>query len=130
MSKQIPEEFHDLLDTPIPVALATVGPDGYPQVTYVWVIREGSTLVTSLTEARQKTRNLRAHPQATVFVGDPKNPNRTLEIRGDVSIEPDPELATITKVLAAYGTTLERFRGPLDDRVTVTITPTRVVTQG
>ena len=129
-NNEIPVSFHDLLDTPIPVALATVGPNGYPQVTYIWVIRDGNTLVTSFTEARQKTKNLRARPQATVFVADPGNPNRTLEIRGDVTITPDPELATITEILTAYGSTLENFKGPLDDRVTVVLTPTRVVTQG
>lgn len=126
----IPESHYDLLDTPISVALATVGPTGYPQVTYVWVIRDGDTLVTSLTEARQKLKNLRARPQGTFFAVDPTNPFRTLEIRGDVTITPDPELATLTEVLTAYGTTLDAFAGPKDDRVTVRLQPTRVVTQG
>ena len=126
----IPATFHDLLDNPIPVALPTIGPKGYPQVTYVWVIRDGDTLVTSLTEARQKLKNLRARPQGTVFVVDPANPYRTLEIRGEVTITPDPELETLSTVLAAYGTTLDAFAGPKDDRVTVRLTPLRVVTQG
>ena len=75
----IPETHLDLLDNPIPVVLATVGPTGYPQVTYIWVIRDGDTLVTSLTETRQKLKNLRARPQGTIFVVDPANPYRTLE---------------------------------------------------
>ncbi|MDP2012727.1 MAG: PPOX class F420-dependent oxidoreductase [Actinomycetota bacterium] len=128
--RAIPETHHDLLDTPISVALATVGPTGYPQVTYVWVIREGNTLVISLPEARQKTKNLRARPKATIFAADPNNPFRTLEIRGDVTINPDPTLATLTEVLAAYGGTLDKFAGPTQDRVTVRLQPTRVVTQG
>jgi hypothetical protein len=65
-----------------------------------------------------------------VFVFDPTNPFRTLEVRGDVVIEPDPELATLTKVLVAYGTDLESFEGPLDGRTTVTLHPTHVVAQG
>lgn len=126
----IPESHHDLLDTPISVALATVGPTGYPQVTYVWVIRDGDTLVISLPQARQKMKNLRANPKATVFAADPSNPYRTLEIRGDVTITPDPTLATLTDVLAAYGGTLDTFAGPTKDRVTVRLQPARVVTQG
>jgi PPOX class probable F420-dependent enzyme len=126
----VPSSHRDLLQAPIPVALATVGPTGYPQVTAVWVIVEGDTIVTSLVEARQKLKNLRAHPQATVFVIDPTNPYRTLEVRGDVAIVPDPELATLVKVLEAYGTDLASFQGPLEDRVTVTLTPTRVLAQG
>ncbi len=86
--------------------------------------------MTSLTGTRQKLRNLRARPQAAVFVVDPGNPYRTLEIRGDVTIAPDPELATLVKVLTAYGTDLASFQGPLDDRTTVTLHPTHVVVQG
>ena|SRR5271156_1480418 len=86
----IPPSHRDLLETPSPVVLATVGPTGYPQVTAIWVILDGDLIVTSLTSARQKLKNLVAHPQATVFVIDPANPYRTLEVRGDVTIEPDP----------------------------------------
>ena len=126
----IPASHRDLLDRPIPVALATIGPTGHPQVTYVWVILEGDSVVTSLTGVRQKLKNLRAHPQGTVFVADPANPYRTLEVRGEVTIEPDPELVTLQAVLAAYGTDLASFPGPLEDRVTVTLHPTHVVAQG
>ncbi len=126
----IPLSHRDLLEAPIPIALATIGPTGHPQVTAVWAILDGDTVVTSLTGTRQKLRNLRARPQAAVFVVDPGNPYRTLEIRGDVTIAPDPELATLVKVLTAYGTDLASFQGPLDDRTTVTLHPTHVVVQG
>ena len=112
------------------MTLATVGPTGHPQLSAVWVVPEGEAIVTSLSGTRQKLKNLRAHPQATVFVVDPANPFRTLEVRGDVTIEPDPELATLKKVLAAYGTDLASFEAPLEGRVTVTLHPTHVVTLG
>ncbi|SOD74958.1 PPOX class probable F420-dependent enzyme [Jatrophihabitans sp. GAS493] len=127
---RIPESHRDLLDAAIPAALATVGAAGYPQVTAIWVIRDGDTVVSSLAGARQKLKNLRAHPQATIFVLDPTNPYRTLEIRGDVTIEPDPDLITLTRVLEAYGTDLQSFDGLLEDRNTVTLRPGRVVTTG
>ena len=126
----IPVSHRDLLDNPIPVALATIGPTGYPQVTYVWVVLDGDLVVTSLTGVRQKLKNLRARPQGTVFAAHPANPYRTLEVRGDVTIEPDPELVTLQAVLAAYGTDLASFPGPLEDRVTVRLRPIHVVTQG
>ncbi len=125
----IPQSHHDLLDTPIPVALATIGTSGYPQVTYVWVIREGDTVVTSVTGSRQKFKNLQARPQATVFAVDPANPFRTLEIRGDVTLTPDPELRTLGAVVTAYGTTIDGFGGPDEARYTVVLRPVRVVTQ-
>ncbi len=129
-SAQIPSSHVDLLEAPIPVSIATVGPTGHPQVTAIWVLAEGDNVVTSLVGVRQKLKNLEARPQATVFVIDPQNPYRTLEVRGDVTIEPDPELTTLKRVLAAYGTDLESFPGPLEDRNTVTLRPTHVVALG
>ncbi len=86
--------------------------------------------MTSLAGIRQKLKNLRVRSLATIFVIDPANPYRTLEIRGSVTIEPDPELETLSKVLAAYGTDLASFPGPLEGRTTVTVQPTHIVAQG
>jgi PPOX class probable F420-dependent enzyme len=130
VSELIPASHRDLLEHPIPVALATIGASGHPQVTYVWVILDGDEVVTSLTSDRQKVKNLDVRPQGTVFVVDPANPYRTLEVRGDVTIEPDPELITLKAVLAAYETDLESFPAPLENRVTMRLVPTRVVAQG
>jgi PPOX class probable F420-dependent enzyme len=126
----IPSSHRDLLESAAPVALATVGLSGHPQVTAIWAVLDGDTIVTSLAGVRQKLKNVVARPQATVFVIDPANPYRTLEVRADVTIEPDPELATLQRVLAAYGTDLASFPGPLEDRTTVTLHPTRVVALG
>ena len=127
---QIPSSHLDLLETPIPVSLATVGPTGHPQVTAIWVFVEDGNIVTSLAGVRQKLKNMEARPQATVFVIDPTNPYRTLEVRGDVTIEADPDLTTLKRVLAKYGTDLESFPGPLEERTTVTLRPTHVVAVG
>jgi PPOX class probable F420-dependent enzyme len=129
-SAQIPSSHLDLLEAPIPVSLATIGPTGHPQVTAIWAFVEGGNVVTSLAGVRQKLKNLEARPQASIFVIDPDNDYRTLEVRGNVTIEPDPELTTLQRVLAAYGTDLESFPGPLEDRATVTLHPTHVVALG
>jgi len=126
----IPASHRDLLSSTEPVAFATVGPTGYPQVSAIWAILDGDLILTSLAGVRQKLKNLTARPQATVFAIDPANPYRTLEVRGDVTIEPDPEFETLKKVLAAYGTDLASFNGPIEGRVTVTLRPTRVVAVG
>jgi PPOX class probable F420-dependent enzyme len=126
----LPASHFDLLDAPVVASLSTLGPDGYPQVTAIWFKRDGDTIVTSLTTARQKSKNLARHPQATLFVIDPTNPYRTVEIRGDVAIEDDPDLATLRELLAEYGTDLDSFGGPLENRRRITITPHRVVAQG
>jgi PPOX class probable F420-dependent enzyme len=127
---KIPLSHRDLLEAPIPVMLATVGPTGHPQVTAIWALVDDDTVVTSIAGTRQKLKNLRSRPQAAVFLFDPANPYRTLEVRGDVVIEPDPELTTLVRVLGAYGMDLESFPGPLEDRTTVTLHPTHVVALG
>jgi PPOX class probable F420-dependent enzyme len=126
----IPPSHRDLLEAPIPVTLATVGPTGYPQLTAVWVVLQGDVIVTSLAGMRQKLKNLTERPLATIFVIDPANPYRTLEVRCDVAIESDPELATLVKVLTAYGTDLATFDAPLEGRVTVTFRPVHAVALG
>jgi PPOX class probable F420-dependent enzyme len=126
----IPTSHRDLLESPIPVTLATLSPTGHPQLTAVWVVLEGDGLVTSLAGIRQKLKNLTAQPQATVFVIDPSNPYRTLEVRCDVTIEPDPDLGTLSKVLRAYGTDLASFEAPLEGRVAVMLHPIHVVALG
>ena len=75
----------------------------------MWVVLEGDVIVTSLAGIRQKLKKLRERPLAPVFVIDPANPYRTLEVRCDFAIAPDPELATLVKVLTAYGTDLASF---------------------
>jgi PPOX class probable F420-dependent enzyme len=126
----IPASHRDLFAPPAPVTLATVGPTGYPQLTAIWAVLEGDLVVTSLAGVRQKLKNLTAHPKATLFVIDPANPYRTLEVRADVTIDPDPDLVTLQQVLAAYGTDLESFKGTLEDRRTITLHPTRVIALG
>jgi PPOX class probable F420-dependent enzyme len=126
----LPESHLDLLDEPVPATLSTVGPGGYPQVTTLWVYREGERIVTSLWRGRQKFRNLERAPRASLFVLDPANQFRSIEVRGDVELADDPEAATLVTLLGHYGTDLEHFSGPTTDRVRVVLTPTRVVTLG
>jgi len=118
------------LEQPHTVALATVGADGQPQVTAIWAMLDGDIVRTSLSRARQKYKNMLAHPQVTLFVIDPQNPYRTLEIRATAEISDDPGLEFLQRLLHGYGLDLERFGGATEDRVTITLNPTRIVETG
>jgi PPOX class probable F420-dependent enzyme len=126
----ISPSFRDLLDQPHPVAFATIGADGLPQVTAIWAMLDGDVIRTSLFKGRQKYKNLLARPQATLFVIDPQNPYRTLEVRGTVEIADDPDLDFLKRLLSVYGTDLENFAGPKDERVVVTLNALRIVERG
>ena len=126
----ISPSHRDLLETPHTVAFATVGADGQPQVTAIWAMLDGDVVRTSLSKSRQKYKNLLAHPQVTLFVIDPQNPYRTLEVRATAEITDDPDLEFLQRLLHLYGTDLEKFTGPKEDRVVITLNPTRIVENG
>jgi PPOX class probable F420-dependent enzyme len=127
---EIPESHRDLIDAPGTASLSTIGPDGSPQVTALWYVADGDTVKTSLLMSRQKYKNVVAHPKATLFIIDPNNPFRTLEVRAEVSIDDDPGLALFERVVRHYGQDPDNFPAPRDGRVVLTLTPTHVIAQG
>lgn len=106
--------------------MATIGPDGRPQLSSVWFLAAEETVRISLNTTRQKVKNLRNNPAVTFYLLDLENPYRYLEIRGDARIEPDPELAFADQVGAKYGADLRQMDRPGEDRVVVTIEPSRI----
>src|ERR1700753_1922053 len=94
---EIPESHRDLLDAQF-ATLATVGPDGRPQLSEVWFLAENDTVRFSLNNSRQKTKTLPRRPAATVLILDLANPYRYLEIRGDAEVVPDDDYSFPAKV--------------------------------
>ena len=123
----IPEGFADLLDAPF-ATLGTIGPDGRPQLSEIWFLHDDCELKVSVHASRQKTKNLRRNPAVNLFVLDPQNPMRYLEVRGDAELADDADYAFATKVGAKYGgADLRQMDGDDPRRVVVTIRPTRIV---
>ncbi|MEV0221254.1 PPOX class F420-dependent oxidoreductase [Streptomyces sp. NPDC050704] len=78
-----------LLDGKNFASVATLGPDGAPQNSVVWIKREGDTVLFSSTDGRQKVRNLRRDPRISLSVFDLANPYTSVEIRGTAELLPD-----------------------------------------
>lgn len=128
---EVPASHRALLDVPVGV-LATIGPDGFPQVTALWFLydeAEGAVRF-SLNTSRQKTKNLRVHPEVSFLVLDPASPYRTLEIRGRAELQPDDDYALAGRVGQKYGTDLRQIDKPGERRVAVTLRPMKVNTWG
>jgi PPOX class probable F420-dependent enzyme len=121
----VPKSYHDLLDAPF-ATFATIDPDGRPQLSEVWFLAEDGQVKLSLNTLRKKVRNLRRNPACTLFILDPVNPGRYLEIRGDARIEPDDDYEFASRVGAKYGADIRSFDPPGQTRVEVTIEPVRV----
>jgi PPOX class probable F420-dependent enzyme len=121
----IPASYRDLLDGQF-ATLATVGPDGRPQVSEVWFLADGDTVSLSLNTARQKTKNLMANPAANLFLLDLALPYRYLELRGDAEISADDDYSFADRLGAKYHANLRVHDQPGQSRVKVTIRPVRV----
>jgi PPOX class probable F420-dependent enzyme len=122
----IPDSHRRLLDAQNAV-LGTVGPDGRPQMSLIWFLADGDVVRTSLSSARQKTKNLLRSPVADLLIPDLTNPAVYLELRGDAELEPDPEYRFADRLAAKYGgIDLRALDRPGDKRYVVTIRPVRV----
>ncbi len=121
----IPSSHRDLLDGQF-ATLATVGPDGRPQLSEVWFLADGDTIRLSLNDSRQKTRNLLANPAVTLFLLDLAAPYRYLEIRGDAEVTPDEDHSFAERVDPKYHADHRRHDQPGQRRVIVTIKPSCV----
>jgi PPOX class probable F420-dependent enzyme len=80
----IPASHRDLVDGGPCVVLATVMPDGQPQVTPLWCNLEGDDVLVNTMRGFRKERNMRANPKVTLLAYDPKQPLRCIEVRGTV----------------------------------------------
>jgi PPOX class probable F420-dependent enzyme len=82
----IPDAFRDLLsdETQALLVLATIMPDGSPQVTPVWFNFDGQHIMINSARGRTKDRNMTAHPHVAGLISDPTDPWRWMQIRGEV----------------------------------------------
>jgi len=124
-NKSIPESHRDLLDAEF-ATLATVGDDGYPQLSEVWFLSQGDQIALSLNTARQKLKNMETDPACALLILDVANPYRYVEIRGTAVVEPDDDMEFARQVGAKYEADLREHDVPGDRRVIVRIVPVRV----
>jgi PPOX class probable F420-dependent enzyme len=128
LATELPASHQDLLEAPGVAALATIGPDGRPQVTAVWyLVDDDGLLKVSVKTHRQKVKNLWERPVATFLVIDPTNPVRTLEIRATTQIARDDDYEFAQRLGRKYGADLKEWDGADEHRFVVTLSPERVI---
>jgi PPOX class probable F420-dependent enzyme len=128
VTKTIPSTHADLLQKPAFANLATLNPDGSPQVTPVWVDFDGTNLVVNTARGRMKDRNLQRDPRVAVSIADPENPYRYMGVQGRViEMTESGADAHIDKMAKKYlGKDKYPFRAPGEVRVIVKIAPEKV----
>ena len=80
----IPDKYLDLFEKQAFAHLATLMPDGSPQVTPVWVDFDGTFVLVNIAKGRQKDLNMKRDGRVALSIQDPDDPYRYLQVRGHV----------------------------------------------
>jgi len=129
----IPAEYLDLLQQKTAFAnLATIMPDGTPQVTPVWFDYTDGKIRINSKKGRVKTRNMREGAPVALSIIDPENPYRYIQIRGRVGrVTEEGASAHIDSLAKKYlGKDKYPWAQPGDVRVTFEIEPAAVQVLG
>lgn len=132
MAQVIPSEYLDLFQKKAFGSLATLMPDGSPQVTPVWVDYDGTYVIVNSARGRQKDKNMGRGAKVALAILDPDNPYRYLEVRGTVSdVTEQGADAHIDKMAKKYlGKDQYPFRRPDETRLIFKIEPTKTTRMG
>ena len=126
MPEAIPSQFSDLFQKKTFGALATLMPDGTPQVTPVWIDYDGKHVIVNSARGRRKDKNMKPGAPVAVVLIDPDNPYRHLQVRGRIAeVTEKGADEHIDRMAKKY---LDKdkypFRQPGEVRVLYKITPT------
>ncbi len=125
---EISPGFKKLLQEPAFCQIATLMPDGSPQITQVWVDTDGRHILINTAANRQKARNVKRDPRVAVNVIDPNNAYRLASVRGRVvEVTTDGADENIDRLAKKYlGQDKYPFRRPEEQRVILKILPEHV----
>lgn len=128
----IPEKYRDLFtDKKAFANLATLMPDGSPQVTPVWFGYENDKLTVNTALGRTKAKNMKQGASIALAILDPDNPYRYVQVRGRVArVTTDGADQHIDRLSHKYMGRDYPFRQPGDQRVIVEIEPVAVSASG
>lgn len=126
------KQEQEILDMPSFARMATLMPDGSPQITVMWFRPDGNSLRMVTPEAAKKSRNLETDSRVAVVVEEPGNPYNFVEIRGSVEVVHDDEAARIEmpRIATRYiGDRARKYADSLssDPRVLLVIHPEKTI---
>ena len=132
MPATIPENYKDLFEKKAFANLATLMPDGQPQVTPVWCDFDGMHVIVNSAKGRVKDRNMRRDARVSLALSDPDNPYRYLQLQGKVvEITENGADQHIDRMAKKYlGQDKYPFKQPGEVRVLYKIQPEKAQTMG
>jgi PPOX class probable F420-dependent enzyme len=126
-STSLTDKARDLLDRRVYASFATLNPDGGPQLSTMWVTRDGDDVLVGTLRGRQKERNLRRDNRVSLMLTDPEDGESYVEIRGTATFTEAGARELMDELSDKYRGKPFPAEPPEKVRVIVRITPTKVI---
>jgi PPOX class probable F420-dependent enzyme len=84
MADTLSTKARELIARPVLASLTTLGKDGSPQVTPLWIDQDGDDLLFNTAKGRVKERHMESDPRVAVSVVDPDDQYNVVAVRGTV----------------------------------------------
>jgi PPOX class probable F420-dependent enzyme len=121
----------EFLENPFVGVVTTLQPDGMPQSTVVWVDVDDEGVSVNTAYGRVKPRNLARDPRLSLVVVDPNDAYRWVKLSGTGRLVDEGADEQIDRLSRKYtGRDVYASRQPGERRVTVRITPARILSRG
>ena len=132
MADTLSTKARELIARPVLASLTTLGKDGSPQVTPIWIDQDGDDLLFNTAQGRVKARHVENDPRVAVSVVDPDDPYNVVALRGTVvDITTDGADAHIDALAKKYlGVDTYPMRQDGEVRIKVRVRPDRIAMQG
>jgi PPOX class probable F420-dependent enzyme len=132
MADVLSEKARALITRPLLASLATLNPDGSPQITPLWIDLDGDDVVFNTAQGRKKARNLERDARVAVTVIDPDDPYNVVAFQGTVTdVTTDGADAHIDALAKKYlGVDTYPMRREGEVRLRVTVRTDRIAMQG
>lgn len=132
MADVLSQKARDLIARPVLASLATLNPDGSPQITPLWVDRDGDDVVFNTARGRKKARNLERDARVAATVIDPDDPYNVVAFTGTVTdVSTDGADAHIDALAKKYlGVDTYPMRKEDEVRLRITVRTDHIAMQG
>ena len=125
----LPDRLKGVLDSRAFAHLTTLDPDGSPQSSAMWIMRDGDRIVFNTAEGRRKWRNLKADSRVSISISQIDDPYQNWSIQGKVlEMRTSDGVDVIDALARKYVDGVDKYPWltPGMVRVTIVVEPTRV----
>jgi PPOX class probable F420-dependent enzyme len=121
------EQVRAVIDAPEFATMATIGEDGQPQLSVVWLRTDGHDILVSTTTNRRKYAEVVRDPRVSLLISPREQPYVYITVQGTTTITTDGGPELIQELSQRYNGGPCTFDGPDAVRVVLRISPTKVV---